>query len=102
MTGNHHAQAYYGVFKKHLPEAFTVMDEQAQDKWVEIAFDVDSIVSQSVAENSINPNNIEADIRKKLLPKIFAECKAVGGGIEQAKKIVEAIVQVVRVGQLGH
>ncbi|WPZ02538.1 type I restriction endonuclease subunit R [Idiomarina sp. OXR-189] len=102
LTGNHHAQAYYGVFKKHLPEAFTVMDEQAQDKWVEIAFDVDNIVSQSVAENSINPNNIEADIRKKLLPKIFAECKAVGGGIEQAKKIVEAIVQVVRVGQLGH
>ncbi len=102
LTSNHHAQAYYGVFKKHLPEAFTVMDEQAQDKWVEIAFDVDSIVSQSVAENSINPNNIEADIRKKLLPKIFAECKAVGGGIEQAKKIVEAIVQVVRVGQLGH
>lgn len=59
-------------------------------------------LSQSVAENSINPNNIEADIRKKLLPKIFAECKAVGGGIEQAKKIVEAVVQVVRVGQLGH
>ena len=102
LTGNHHAQAYYGVFKKHLPEAFTVMDEQSQDKWVEIAFDVDSIVSQSVAENSINPNNIEADIRKKLLPKLFAECKAVGGGIDQVKKIVEAIVQVVRVGQLGH
>uniref|UniRef100_UPI0039C88DA4 type I restriction enzyme subunit R domain-containing protein n=3 Tax=Idiomarinaceae TaxID=267893 RepID=UPI0039C88DA4 len=102
LTGNHHAQAYYGVFKKHLPEAFTVMDEQAQDKWVEIAFDVDNVVSQSVAENSINPNNIEADIRNKLLPKIFAEAKAVGGGIEQTKKIVEAVVQVVRVGQLGH
>jgi len=54
-----------------------------------------------VAENSINPQNIEADIRKKLLPRMFQECKAIGGGMDQAKKIVEMIVQITRVGLNG-
>lgn len=95
---NRHAQAYYGVFKKLLPEAFRVNDEQAQKKWVDLAYEVDRTVETSVAEHSINPQNIEADIRKKLLPRMFHECKAIGGGMDQAKKIVEMVVQITRVG----
>lgn len=98
FNGNHHAQAYFGVFKKILPEAFTIQDQQVQDKWVKLAFEIDESVTTSVAENSINPQNIEADIRKKLLPRMFQECKAIGGGMDQAKKIVEMIVQITRVG----
>lgn len=98
FAGNRHAQAYFGVFKKTLPEAFSVLDQQAQDKWVKLAFDVDEAVDLSVAEHSINPQNIEADIRKKLLPLMFKECKAVGSGMDQAKRIVELIVQITRVG----
>jgi len=49
----------------------------------------------------VNPQNIEADIRKKLLPRMFQECKAIGGGMDQAKKIVEMIVQITRVGLNG-
>lgn len=93
---NRHAQAYYGVFKQVLPECFS--DGMATEKWVQLAFDIDTDVSQSVAEHSINPHNIETDIRKKLLPKLFAVCKAEGGGMEQAKKMVETVVQIVRVG----
>ncbi|MBV1881260.1 MAG: type I restriction endonuclease subunit R [Pseudomonadales bacterium] len=98
---NRHAQAYYGVFKKMLPEVFVVMDTQIQDKWVKLAFTVDEHVEASIAENSINPQNIEASIRNKLLPLFFKECKAVGSGINQAKKIVEMIVQITRVGLAG-
>ncbi|WP_114717314.1 type I restriction endonuclease subunit R [Vibrio cholerae] len=98
---NHHAQAYFGVLKKVLPEAFVVQDQQVQDKWVKLAFEVDEAVDISVAENSINSQNIEADIRKKLLPKMFQECKAIGGGMDQAKKIVEMVVQITRVGLSG-
>ncbi|EOX4200102.1 type I restriction endonuclease subunit R [Vibrio metoecus] len=98
---NHHAQAYFGVLKKVLPEAFAVQDQQVQDKWVKLAFEVDEAVDISVAENSINSQNIEADIRKKLLPKMFQECKAIGGGMDQAKKIVEMVVQITRVGLSG-
>lgn len=101
FAGNRHAQAYFGVFKKVLPEALAVMDQQVQDKWIKTAFEIDQLVETSVAENSINPQNIEADIRKKLLPRMFQECKAIGGGMDQAKKIVEMIVQIVRVGLSG-
>jgi type I restriction enzyme R subunit len=101
FAGNHHAQAYFGVFKKILPEAFVIQDQQVQDKWVKLAFEIEESVTTSVAENSINPQNIEADIRKKLLPRMFQECKAIGGGMDQAKKIVEMIVQITRVGLSG-
>jgi type I restriction enzyme R subunit len=101
FAGNRHAQAYFGVFKKVLPEALSVLDQQVQDKWVKVAFEIDQTVETSVAENSINPQNIEADIRKKLLPRMFQECKAIGGGMDQAKKIVEMIVQITRVGLSG-
>lgn len=101
FAGHHHAQAYFGVYKKVLPEVFAVTDSQVIDKWVKLAFEVDQAVDISVAENSINPQNIEADIRKKLLPMMFKECKAIGGGMDQAKKIVEMIVQITRVGLSG-
>ena len=98
FSSNRHAQAYFGVFKKVLPEALAVMDQQVQEKWVKLAFDIDQSVENSVAEHSINPQNIEADIRKKLLPRMFQECKAIGAGMDQAKKIVEMVVQITRIG----
>lgn len=101
FAGNRHAQAYFGVFKKVLPEALAVLDQQVQDKWVNLAFEIDQAVENSVAENSINPQNIEADIRKKLLPRMFQECRTIGGGMDQAKKILEMIVQITRVGLNG-
>ncbi|WP_116473157.1 type I restriction endonuclease subunit R [Zobellella maritima] len=101
FAGHPHAQAYFGLFKQHLPEVFTLIDEQVQDKWVKLAFTLDDTVSAAVAENSINPQNIEAEIRKQLLPLMFKECKAIGGGMNQAKNIVESVVQITRVGLSG-
>jgi type I restriction enzyme, R subunit len=98
FKGNRHAQAYYGVYKKIMPELFSQFDEHQQTQWIQLAFDVDTIVNTSVAENSINPQSIESDIRKKLLPRIFGECKSIGAGMDQAKSIVELIVQITRVG----
>ncbi|MDV6344017.1 HsdR family type I site-specific deoxyribonuclease [Nitrosomonas sp. Is37] len=101
FAGNRHAQAYFGVLKKTLPEVFAIDDQQVQDKWIKLAFAVDKCIETSVAEHSINPQNIEADIRKKLLPMMFKECKAIGGGIDQAKAIVEWVVQITRLGLNG-
>lgn len=101
FAGHRHAQAYFGVFKKLLPEALALMDPQVQEHWIKRAFEVEQVVESAVAENSINPQNIEADIRKQLLPQMFRECKAIGGGMDQAKKIVEMIVQITRVGLNG-
>lgn len=98
FKGNRHAQAYYGVFKKMIPAGFQNLQEEQQQNWIDISFTVDELVSIAVAENSINPQNIEAAIRKKLLPLIFKECKSIGAGMDQAKGIVELVVQITRVG----
>lgn len=95
---NRHAQAYFGVFKKTLPETFSLSEKTIQEGWVKLAFEVDEAVDKAVAENSINPQNIEAEIRKTLLPRLFKECKSVGSGMDQAKAMVELIVQITRVG----
>ncbi len=101
FTGNFSAQAYFGILKIVLPEALSVQDQQVQDKWIALAFDIDNVVSTAVAENSINPDNIEADIRKKLLPRLLNECKSVGGSLQQAKKVVEMVVQNTRIDLNG-
>lgn len=102
FTGNHQAQSYFGILKMELPEAFVVQEQQSLDKWINLAFEIDGIVSASVAENSINLQNLKADISQKLLAKIFAECKAMGAGMEQAKEIVGKVVQsaVTRVSRI--
>ncbi|MEN8170500.1 MAG: type I restriction endonuclease subunit R [Pseudomonadota bacterium] len=98
---NRYAQAYYGVFKKTLPEVFGIMQDEMHDKWIAMTFKVDEVVNTAVAEHSINPQNIEAEIRKELLPFIFKECKSVGAGMDQAKAIVEMVIQITRVGLNG-
>ncbi len=96
FNGNFHAQAYFGVFKQTFPES--IFARSSDDKWVELAFNVDKLVETSVAENSISPQNIEADIRQKLLPILFKKCKKLGAGMDQAKSIVETVVQITRAG----
>ena len=99
FQGNRHAQAYFGILKKVLPETLhDGLTESEQMPWVTLAFDMDAAITLAVAENSINPQNIEADIRKKLLPMMFQACRSIGGGVDQAKIMVEMVVQVVRLG----
>lgn len=101
FMGNRQAQAYFGVFKKMLPDAFVLTHSQEQEQWVKLAFEVDELVKCSVAEYSINPQNIDAAIRRSLLHIMFNKAKIVGGSFDQAKKIVEMIVQIIRVGLNG-
>lgn len=98
LAVNKHAQAYYGVFKKELPEVFAVNDDQVQDKWTKLAFEVDTIIVKAVAENSLNPQDIEKAVKTNLLPKLFAACREIGAGMNQVNRIVETIIQILRVG----
>ena len=50
-------------------------------------------MTDAIAENSLNPQNIETAVRKNLLPVLF---KLVG--LELAKKIMEEILVVTRIG----
>jgi len=98
FADNKHAQAYYGVLKIYVGENLQTIDEVLSDRWVELSFTVDEIITNAIAEHSINPQNIESEIRKNLLPMVFGECKKVGSGMDQAKAMIEKIVQIVRVG----
>lgn len=98
FDGNKHAQAYFGVLKLYVGENIDSNQQQIQERWISLSFDIDEIVTTAIEEYSINPQNIEAEIRKKLLPKIFSECKQIGSGMDHAKQMVERIVLVVREG----
>ena len=90
LSENKHAAAYYGVFKIVLGDDFE--REDAADL-ADISLQIDRIVVDAVAENSLNPQNSEAAIRKKLLPLLFKRI-----GLELAKDVCERIVEITKLG----
>ncbi len=87
-----HVQAYYGLFLKNASE--NLLSEQER---FDFAIQIDEIVTAAVAEFSINPTEIENQIRRALLPILF---KAVG--MDTAKAIITDIIQITRLGVAGH
>ncbi|MCK5592035.1 MAG: type I restriction endonuclease subunit R, partial [Candidatus Pacebacteria bacterium] len=90
LSGNKHACAYFGVLRIIIGQK-PVAEEQST--YVDISLKIDRIINESVAENSLNFQNIETAIRKGVLPVLF---KAVG--LENAKRIIEKIIEITRVG----
>ncbi|ROQ71900.1 type I restriction enzyme R subunit [Vibrio crassostreae] len=88
-----HVQAYYGLFLKNLADNNALSEDERFD----YAMQIDEVVTASVAEFSINPQEIENHIRRKLLPVLF---KAVG--MDTAKVIITDIIQITRLGVAGH
>jgi type I restriction enzyme R subunit len=89
---NIHAKAFFGLFPLVLGEVNA--RNRGEDWLVTEAFHIDTIVHEAVATHSINPANIEADIRTKLLPRYFASL----GGLEMAQAMVDRIIEIVRLG----
>ena len=74
-------------------DAFTAIGTEAHDTLVKQAIAIDAVVRDAVAENSLNPQNIEAAIRKGLLPLLFGSL-----GLDNAMLVVEQVIQITRVG----
>ena len=90
LSGNKHACAYFGVLWIIIGQKLVA---EEQKTYVDISLKIDQIINESVAENSLNFQNIETAIRKGVLPVLF---KAVG--LENAKRIIEKIIEITRVG----
>lgn len=88
-----HVQAYFGLFIKYLGEGNSLNE----DERFNYAMQIDDVVTASVAEFSINPQEIENQIRRKLLPILF---KAIG--MDTAKVIIADVIQITRLGVAGH
>ncbi|MGL5110615.1 MAG: type I restriction endonuclease subunit R [Vibrio ordalii] len=87
-----HVQAYYGLFLQHVTE-----NPLSEQECFDFSMQIDEIVTAAVAEFSINPSEIENQIRRALLPMLF---KAVG--MDKAKAIITDIIQITRLGVAGH
>jgi type I restriction enzyme R subunit len=91
---NRHAMAYFGALKLVLGDAaFDGMEDAEHRAYIDLAVEIDQVVRNAIAENSLNPQNIETAVRKALLPELFARV-----GLDQAKAVVDQIIQIVRVG----
>ncbi|HIF9322028.1 TPA: type I restriction endonuclease subunit R [Photobacterium damselae] len=88
-----HVQAYYGLFLKVVGEPAALTEEQ----YFHYALEIDSIVRKAVAEYSINPSEIENQIRLGLLPLLYNDV-----GIDRAQVIISDVIQITRLGLSGH
>lgn len=90
---NRDAKAYYGAIRLALGGDRTPAHEDSMEaRYIEEAFRIDRIVRDAIAEHSLNPQNIEAAVRKGLLPSLFKLM-----GLEAAKTAIEHVIQTVRV-----
>ena len=91
FDGNRHARACFGILRMELGEeaAAKLGTERLQSE----AREIDALVRHAVAENSLNPQNIEAAIRRALLLRLHPLA-----GLEAALRVSEQLIQVVRVG----
>ncbi len=89
-----HARAYYGTFRMILGESeVNALNVIQQEQLIEAALAIDTTVTQAVAENSVNPQNIDAAIRRDLLPILFKLF-----GLDNAKKVIDEVITIVRFG----
>jgi type I restriction enzyme R subunit len=94
LNGNKHAKAYYGAFRLTLGDKhFEGLSAEEQKGFIDDAMLIDETVRGAVAEHSLSPQNIEAAIRQALLPHLFERI-----GLDDAKKVIERIIQITRVG----
>lgn len=94
LAANPHAKAYFGAIRLVLGEdSFAALDARALERLVQQSLAIDTVVKDAVAENSLNPQNIEAAIRKGLLPLLFGSL-----GLDNAKQVVEQVIQITRIG----
>ena len=91
FEGRKHAGAYFGILRMVVGDAAVMGENRAAH--VQAALDIEAAVQVAVAENSLNPHNIEAAIRKALLPMLFTLI-----GLDRAKAVIDQIVTVTRIG----
>lgn len=88
------AKAYFGAIRLVVgDDAFAGLSGEEVERYVQQALAMDTVVRDAVAENSLNPQNIEAAIRKSLLPLLFGSL-----GLDKAKEVAEQVIQIMRIG----
>lgn len=90
LAEDRQAAAYHGLLRLELGDQIVDRDHE---RFVAMAREIEAEVANAVAENSLNPQNIEAGIRKSLLPMLFPVT-----GLDRARELTGRIVEMVRAG----
>ncbi len=94
LVGHVYPQAIYGIFKLELSRFFGEQSEISEQEWVELAFETEHIINRAKRTHSVKLDNIEAQVRRELLPMMFKTCHDMG----PVKNVVERVVQMMRAG----
>ncbi|MFA7241955.1 MAG: HsdR family type I site-specific deoxyribonuclease [Sulfuricellaceae bacterium] len=87
-----HPRAYFGTLRMALGADWEDNAGAAQP-YVDAAYAIDAAVRDAVAENSLNPQNIETAIRKALLPRLFDLM-----GLDKAKEVIKQVIHITHIG----
>lgn len=94
LEANRQAKAYYGAIRLELgDDRIDAMSEAERARLTDLSLEIDTVVRDAVAENSLNPQSIESAIRKNMLPRLFQLI-----GFDHARAVVEQVVQITRIG----
>ena len=91
LDASKHAGAYFGILRLVAGDEEALVANRAGH--IAAAIEIEKAVQVAVAENSLNPQNIEAAIRKALLPMLFTLL-----GLDRAKQVIDQVVTVTRIG----
>ncbi|WP_345739153.1 UvrB domain 3-containing protein, partial [Acetobacter orientalis] len=99
FEGHRHAQAYYGVFLKTFAAIFNhKQTEEEQQSWIDLAFQIDSIVSKAVRENSLSRPDMEKTVTLALISLLFPVGQKIGFGLDKITEITTQVIQIMRAG----
>ncbi len=94
LSGQPRAQACFGALRLVLGEpAAHRLDEAARAQWLDWARRMDAIVDAAIGENSLNPHDIDAAIRRGILPLLFFAV-----GLDRARQVADHVVHMTRAG----
>ncbi len=92
FNDNRHAKAYFGAFRLALGNKyFENLSQSELNKFISNAFEIDQVVKIAIAENSLNYQNVESEIRKKLLLQLYNTI-----GLEKAKEVIDIVINIIR------
>jgi type I restriction enzyme R subunit len=86
------AQAFFGAFLDTLGDDHD--GHHTEDDLVAEAHHINAAVENAIQTYSINPGNIEAEIRRALLPRYFKFF----GGLDKATELIERVISIMRAG----
>lgn len=89
LKNNMKAQAYYGIFKLVLDEDEMAVIENNQNHCLtDEAIAINEAVTQAKSEYSLNPQDMEAAIKRELLPRLYNMV-----GLQKASTIIDYVIQ---------